>query len=352
MRVLMLAIRYDTDDWATHFIPRWATQLAAQVEALDVLALEVGALGDVPPNMRVFSMGKERGRGRADVLAGFYRHAMRLITRADVVFVHMIPRYALLVAPLAMATRTPMVLWYTHRNPSRDLRRAMPLLWRVVTAAPSSFPLASDKVRVLGHGIDPAYFAPDPHIMPHEPPQIVQVARLQAIKQQGALIDALAYLPDARALFVGAVPSGEDAHYPQALGARAEALGVAARVTFAGGLDADGVRDAYRRAAVAVNLSPPGLFDKAALESMATGTPTLVTNEAFAPLMGPFAAQLTLSHPPQPPALAERLAALIALTPSERGRMAETLRANVSAAHSLDRLVPRLVHVLRTGELP
>ena len=38
--------------------------------------------------------------------------------------------------------------------------------------------------------------------------------------------------------------------------------------------------------ATAVNLSPVGLFDKAALEGMAVGVPTLVTNEAFDPLLG------------------------------------------------------------------
>ena len=154
MRVLMLVIRYDVDDWATNFIPLWCEKLADHVERLDVLALHRGAVGDVPPNMHVYSMGKEDGRGRAGLLAGFYKHAARLIPACDAVFVHMIPRYALLAAPLALPLRKPMTLWYTHREPSADLRRALPLVKNVVTAVKSSFPLETDKVQALGHGID------------------------------------------------------------------------------------------------------------------------------------------------------------------------------------------------------
>lgn len=57
-------------------------------------------------------------------------------------------------------------------------------------------------------------------------------------------------------------------------------------MTFAGNLPPEGVRDWYRRAAVAVNLSPVGLFDKAALEAMATGVPIIVSNPAFNSLLG------------------------------------------------------------------
>ena len=45
MRVLMLVIRMDEDDWATAFIPRWVEALSQQVERVDVLALEVGRGG-------------------------------------------------------------------------------------------------------------------------------------------------------------------------------------------------------------------------------------------------------------------------------------------------------------------
>ncbi len=346
----MLAIRYDTADWATHFIPRWAAHMARHLDHLDVLALEVGDVGDLPPNLRVYSMGKAPGVSRARVLAGFYRHAARLIPRCDAVFVHMIPRYALLAAPLAVPLRKPLTLWYTHRNPSRDLKRALPLLRHVTTAVPSSFPLATDKVQALGHGIDAAFFTPSPSsTLPDQPPVIVQVARLQAIKNQAKLIAALPHLPGARAVFVGAVPHGEDETYPGQLRQLAADLGVAERVIFAGGQPAEQVRGWYWRAAVAVNLSPVGLFDKAALESMATATPTVVSNPAFDDLLGVHTARLRVDDPIAAAALADTLRPLLSLPPSERDSMGHSLRARVREAHSLEALIPRLLQVVKSA---
>ncbi len=341
----MLAIRYDTADWATNFIPRWAVQMARHLHHLDVLALEVGDVGDLPPNLHVHHMGKAPGVSRAHVLAGFYRHASRLIPRCDAVFVHMIPRYALLAAPLAVPLRKPMTLWYSHRNPSRDLKRALPLLRHVVTAVPSSFPMATDKVQALGHGIDADFFTPSNN-PPDEPPLLVHVARLQAIKNQDKLIAALPHLPQARAVLIGAVPEGEDEGYPIRLRELADDLGVAERVTFMGGQPATQVRDWYQRAAIAVNLSPPGLFDKAALESMAAGTPTVVSNPAFDELLGKYGGRLRVAYPVEPEALANSLRPLLALAADERTAMGYALRTTVSAAHSLDALIPRLLDVL------
>ena len=66
--------------------------------------------------------------------------------------------------------------------------------------------------------------------------------------------------------------------------------------------------------AVAVNMSPVGLFDKAALESMACGVPTVVCNPAFAPLLSERAGLLLTDGPGDARGLRERLASLLALS--------------------------------------
>jgi glycosyltransferase involved in cell wall biosynthesis len=350
MRVLMFAIRYDTTDWATGFIPVWARRLAYRVDALDVVALSVGNKGEVPSNMRVYSMGKGFSGNKAWLLFNFYRHALRLVPRADAVFVHMIPRYALLALPVTKLWRKPLSLWYTHREPSPDLQRALPFVNQVLTAVDSSFPLETNKLRVLGHGIDTNFYTPAPTAPLQSPPQIVQVARLQPIKSQDKLIAAVAQLPDARAIFIGAVDEDEDGGYAEGLRVQAAPLG-RRRVVFAGGQPATGVRRAYQGATVAVNLSPPGLFDKAALESMACGLPTIVANPAFDDLLGDYVDLLWVAHPVDPDELAAKLRALLALSLAERATIGAALRERVIAAHSLNTLIPRLAWVLRTGEV-
>lgn len=352
MRVLMLVQQMDERDWLRAFIVTWVRALAAHVDQLDVLTLENHGAA-VPDNVRVYSMGKEQGKNRAREALNFHRHMTRLAPQADVIFSHMTPRYTWLAAPYAALFKKRQVLWFTHRYASPHLRLALAASWRITTATPESFPLASSKVRALGHGIDTDFYAPgDTTSVQSDPFYVVHVARLMPIKHQATLIRALAQVPQAHAVFVGDVPEGQETHaaYGQGLKQLAVDLGVADRITFTGGLLAPGVRDWYRRAAVAVNLSPPGLFDKAVLESIATGTPTIVSSHAFDSLLGPEAPQVRLDSPDDVDGLASRLQQLQAQSPDERRAITLAQRERVIAAHSLERLMTRLVKVFATGE--
>jgi glycosyltransferase involved in cell wall biosynthesis len=179
---------------------------------------------------------------------------------------------------------------------------------------------------------------------------IVHVARLMPIKHQATLLRAIADVPDAHAVLVGDVPLEQDTSYRNQLEQLVDDLGIGDRVTLTGSQPPEVVRDWYRRAAVAVNLSPAGLFDKAALESMAVGVPTIVSNPAFVSLLGDEAPFLCIPAPDDDGALAERLKALLELSEAERTAIGERLRKRVVAAHSLEALIPRLIHVLTTGE--
>ena len=74
---------------------------------------------------------------------------------------------------------------------------------RVVSADETSFPYRTDKLRVIGHGINCDFYAPPPakpiahqarrrtaSLQQH--PLIVQVARLAAVKHQATTIQAVA----------------------------------------------------------------------------------------------------------------------------------------------------------------
>jgi glycosyltransferase involved in cell wall biosynthesis len=347
----MLVQQIDERDWLRAFIVTWVRALAAHVDRLDILTLERGEAW-LPDNVYVRSMGKEDGKNRARELLRFHQGMMELAPHADVIFSHMTPRYSLLAAPYAALFRKRQVLWYTHRNPSRQARLATRVIWRAATAAPDSYPVDSPKVRALGHGIDADFYAPDASAK-NTPPTIVHVARLMPIKHQATLIRAIANLLDAQAVFVGDVPTGQEGYrdYADSLKKLAAELGVAQRVTFAGGLLAPAVRDTYRQATLAVNLSPVGLFDKAALESMATGVPTLVSTHAFDALLGDNPDQFRIDGPEDVDGLTARLRDLLALSPQQRAALGAIQRERVVAAHSLTQLMPRLVRLFETGEI-
>ena len=143
-------------------------------------------------------------------------------------------------------------------------------------------------------------------------PLVVQVGRLAAIKHQATTIAAVAGT-EARLALVGGVQAGSSSDYERRLVNMARELGMEARCQFTGDLPAAEVRDWYRRATAAVNMSPVGLFDKAALESMACGLPTIVCNPAFAPLLGDYVDLLVTAGPEDVNGLRNRLERLFAL---------------------------------------
>lgn len=350
--LLLFNLATDADDPILNFTTIWIERLAGHFTGIDVITMRAGRI-DAPPNVRVFSVGKERGYSEARRAVEFYRllRARLLERRYRACFAHMMPLFTVMGGPLLRASRVPVVLWYTHRQTGQVLRLAERLSWRIVTAAPDSFPIPSDKVRVIGHGIDTEFFSPAAGSAAPDP-IIACVARIMPIKRQDMLIRALADLPAARVRLIGAVPADISTarQYRADLERLIVDLGVADRVTFTGPLPPQGVRAELRAACAAVNLSPAGLFDKAALESMACGVPTIVTNPAFDPLLGEAAARLRIPGDADPHALAARLRDLLALGPAERAALGAALRARVVDGHSLDALIPRLVNVLRTGE--
>jgi glycosyltransferase involved in cell wall biosynthesis len=123
--------------------------LAERVDEVVVLA-QSGDADGLPPNVEVRTFG---GPSRVQRVWRFERELARALP-AEAVVAHMIPAYVVLAAPLVRARRTPLLLWYTHWKASSTLRVAERLATAIVSVDRRSFPLASPKVRPIGHGID------------------------------------------------------------------------------------------------------------------------------------------------------------------------------------------------------
>ena len=388
MRLLLFNLMTDESDPVLGFACGWIRELADRCEYVDVITMYRGTYQQ-PPNVRVFSAGRERGLSKPLRAANFYRHLLRLLRerRYDACFAHMMPLFAGMAGPALRARGVPTTLWYTHRARSAQLRWGLAMSRRAVSADATSFPYDTDKLRVIGHGIDCDFYAPFPHPKslpqdeertlprtqtPRSPvapggmpaiemagkgagdggaPLVVQVARLAAVKHQATAIQAVAGT-DARLALIGGAQPGTPRAYEGELRALTQRLGFSERCQLVGDAPAAEVLQWYRRASVAVNMSPVGLFDKAALESMACGAPTVVCNPAFAPLLGEYASLLLAAGPEDVRGLREQLAVLLEMSSAERAAIGAVLRANVLREHSLPAMIARLMAVMRTGELP
>ena len=348
-RLLLFNLRTDVDDHILGFTTLWINALATHYDAIDVLTMHAGRIA-VADNVRVYSAGRERGYSKPRRIAEFYRVLTMLLLRHRYVacFAHMAPLFAGMAGAMLTLRGIPTTLWYTHRQRTKQLELGTKMSRRVVTAVESSFPIKTAKLRPIGHGIDGMFFSPDERV-PQKPGRIVYVARLTEIKNQHILLQATQDL-DCEIVLVGDIPDGYDDAYKKQLFQLVEDLNITDKVIFAGAQTREQVRDWYQSASLAINLSPPGLFDKAALEAMACGLPVMVSNEAFAPVLGDYQAQLTLSHPEATDELLTKLEALLMQSTAEHRQMGHYLRQKTLEQHSLETLIARLVRILETGE--
>ena len=358
MRVLFITQQLDEDGDVLGVAVSWLRALAERVEAVHALALSAGRV-TLPPNVTVHSLGKERGAGKASQLARFQRTLASLAIRRqiDVVFVHMVPEYAMLAAPLARAFRIPVVLWYTHGSVSGRLRLAHRLVQRVVTASRESFRLLSDKVTVTGHGIDTDLFDQPPLARTGEPSgeaaapfRVLAVGRISRIKDHQTLVRATALLreraPDLplHVRIAGAPLYADDRRYLEELRNLAQRLGVGHAVEFAGSVPNRLLPPAYGAADAAVSTSRTGSVDKVVLEAMACRRPVVTCNEAFVPVLGRIGPPLMFPAG-DAAALADRLFALWQRPRADLAQVGDDLRAIVVRDHSLQTWARRTVAI-------
>ncbi len=350
LRLLWFNLVTDADAPNLGFTTEWINALAPHCERIDVITMRSGRIA-VAPNVKVFSLGAEQGHSESRRALRFYRLLWPLLRRQeyDACFAHMQPLFAVMAAPLLFLYKTPLTLWYTHSSVTLRLRLAERAATRVVSASPESFRLPSDKLRVIGHGIDTRRFTPAP---PPGPFTILSLGRIAPVKHLETIIAAAQLLQaqdqDFRLRLVGeAYP--QDRTYAQMLRVQVEESGLQARVEFAGSVTREQVPAELQRAHVMVNMSATGSLDKAVLEAMACGLPVVTANEAFVHLLAPWREQL-LTPPDDPESLARRIRALMTLNDDERAGLGIALRALVRREHSMERLVAQLLAVLRSGE--
>lgn len=344
MKLLVLTQKVDEHDSVLGFFHQWIEELAKHCEGVEVVCLFEGA-HHLPNNVRVHSLGKEQGAGKIRRTLRFYRYLWQLRGRYDGVLVHMNPEYLVLAGWWWKLAGVPTLLWYSHRSVDLKLRIAERFVGVIASSAASSFRLQTPKLRVLGHGIDTALFTPSGGSV-HTPWRLVSVGRLTPIKRLETVIEALALVRcgiDADLTLVGQAVAPGDLAYAQRLKEQVQRLSLGSHVQFAGAVPYGEMASVYHAADVSVNAAPTGGLDKAVLESMATGLPTLVTNQGFAEYLGQYQGRL-LCVQDDAADLAEKLSALYHANDS--AAVGAALRQQVVARANLDALITNLLSLL------
>ena len=192
MRLLFVTQKIDADHPVLAQTVDVVRELAARFDAVDVLCDAVGR-HDLPANVRLRTFGASSRVARGiRFTRGLTASLLPRATRPSAVLIHMVPLFALLAAPLVKPLRIPMLLWYTHWNPSRSLRLALPLVDVVMSVSRGSFPIETPKLQATGHAIDVEQFSPAAGQPREGPLRLLALGRTARWKGYDTMLEALA----------------------------------------------------------------------------------------------------------------------------------------------------------------
>lgn len=325
MKLLICTQAVDKNDPMLGFFIRWIEEFAKHVGRIEIICLKEGK-HTLPTNVRVHSLGKERGAASGAAYAWrFLSLAWKLRHEYDTVFVHMNPEYIVVAGLLWRLMHKRIALWYTHKSVNLKLRIAVLFAHVVFTASPESFRLQTKKLRVIGHGIDVDFFSPDSKVS--RGTAILSAGRLSPTKRHDLVIRAAEH-------FLYEVRIAGEGPERKNLESLALNLSISSRIHFLGAQTQEQLREEYRRAGVFIHMSETGSLDKVVLEALACGLPVITTSTTLVGL------PITVV-PTTPDAIAKEVLAI-------RQTDTQPLITYVREHHSLQKLTPAILDGIRS----
>ena len=159
MNLLIITQIIDKGSARLGFVHDWIEEFAKHSKQITVICLYKGKV-ELPSNVKVLSLGKEKGECRIKYLFNFYKYIWRERKNYDSVFVHMNAIYVVLGGFLWKIWKKKIGLWYVHRAVPMSLKIAEKFTDIIFSASQNGFNLKTKKLKILGHGIDLNKFKP------------------------------------------------------------------------------------------------------------------------------------------------------------------------------------------------
>lgn len=354
LHVLMITPVIDEHDSYGGFVIGWINNLAERVNKLNVVTLRHVEQTQLPLNVTICSLGKQSNKLSKTLF--FYRQMGGVIPKVDVIFCHMFPDFTLLVAPFAKLFRKPIVTWYAHGHVDLRLRLVHWLATRIVTSAEGGFRLKSDKVLVMGQGVDTVQFSPTNRPRKKKAKKtILSLGRMTPVKEHEVLIGAADILVNEKEMrnlrfqIVGGTTLPFEEDYYQEIKRMVEKSRLGEYVEFIDFVPFDDTVRYYQDCDLFVSTccigenGKAGGLGKTVLEAMACGKPVVVCGEPYSEVLQPYA-DLCLFESHKPESLAEKLAYLIAHE-DRWDEIGNRYRQNIVENHSGAMFADRLVNV-------
>jgi len=362
-RVLLVLFHLDKDSQVLKWQHEIALALASESTELVVLTEHIGTTS-LPSNVRVivvprlFQSFPLRILGlKWLMLAPLYSEMQRGF---DVALFHMNIEWVYRLGILLKLFKIPTVIWYAHGAVSFRLKIAHFFADKILTSSPLGFRIKSQKVTVIGQGVDTETYHIEKRVEDSAGRSIMFVGRISPTKNIELILRSFAATLKAEAQtshsklilkIIGAPPQGPESSYLTLLKDLALQLEIAGQVLFLGALSAQQIAKHYQSdAALHLSFSQTGSMDKTVLEALSCGCPVLTSNFAFKSMF--IGHEDLFIESSDPLVIANRISCILKL--SEAGEIkSEQLRCLVvNGNHSFKGYLQRLIAELTsaTGE--
>lgn len=349
MKLLIITQKVDLNDDLLGFFHKWIEEFSKYFEEVNVICLEKGT-HNLPANVKIHSIGKERKISRLNILFNFYRLNWKLRKDYDSIFVHMNPEYIAYAGIFWKIMGKKIFFWYAHKLVDLKLKLSEKLADNIFSVSKEGFRLKSDKVKIFGHGIDIDKFVPKANYENNGQFKIIYVGRISEIKNQEMLVGAADLLAKRGLNFliklIGRPVSSSDERYLGSLKSSIRNLNLSRYVEFIGSVNYQEINNRYTKSDVNVNLCPTGGLDKAVLESMASGVPVLAVNSGFKKEFGKYEEELLVLENDELD-LANKLEALSGQSAEYLKDLGNYLRQRAAENHNLKNLIKNISNVIK-----
>lgn len=286
--ILIVTQTVDEADSNLGFFCGWVREFASHSNNIYVVANKVGAYS-LPNNVKVFSLGKENNKYRAFRFFRYWYLLFRYLPKVDGVFVHMAPEYVVYGGWLARLYGKKLSLWYVHKSVTWRLRLALLMVNSVFTASLDGISFVSKKIKVVGHGIDLEALKVE-RKLDKNVFNMLTVGRISPSKNLLILLKTVSVLASKinkklKLTVVGSPYLKKDFKYLDELKSYIKNNEISDLVDFVGSVPHEKIGLFLAKADVFVSASNTGGVDKAVLEPVIVGVPTVTSNRAFVDIL-------------------------------------------------------------------
>lgn len=340
MKLLIITQKVDKDDPVLGFFHRWLEEFSKYFDFVTVICLQKGE-SELPENIKVLSLGKERGANRLKYIYNFYKYIWTERKKYDTVFVHMNPEYVVLGGCFWKILRKKIYLWYVHRHNDVKLKLAILLANKIFSVSKDTFPVVCVKNENFGHGIDVKMFSQNKQVTRGRN-TILYLGRLSPIKNIEKIIDSLEIcckkFLDIRAVFVG---NFSDEGYKGKILLKSKSMIESGRLIFKPAVPNYQTPNFYNKYEILVNLTEKGSYDKVILEAMACGMMALSANNSFKDVLGDL-----FINDLSPDSISKKILRVLNMSVSEKEKYAIKFREYVVQNHNLEKLIKNISNVI------